>query len=99
MSEEIDELKRMQEQQKLEGYRIKQQAIMKKEKKRLEDIKKYNPSSQHHCKTEADFEKALEKLKTFDERVRTSPEAQEAMALLKHKAPAEKPRSGGCMVL
>ena len=41
MSEEADELKRMQEQQKLEGFRIKQQAIMKKEKKRLEDIKKY----------------------------------------------------------
>ena len=41
MSDEADELKRMQEQQKLEGFRIKQQAIMKKEKKRLEDIKKY----------------------------------------------------------
>ena len=28
-------------------------------------IKKYNPPSQHHCKTEEDFEKALKKLKVF----------------------------------
>lgn len=41
MSEEIDELKRIQGQQKLEGFRLKQQAIMKKERKRLDDIKKY----------------------------------------------------------
>ena len=41
MNEEIDELKRRQEFQKLEGFRLKQQAIMRKEQKRLEDIKKY----------------------------------------------------------
>ena len=31
----------------------------------VDDIKPHNPTSQHHCKTAEDFEKALQKLKVF----------------------------------
>ena len=32
---------------------------------KADDLKKYNPPSKHHCKTEDDFKAALNKLKVF----------------------------------
>ena len=46
--------------------RVNQRAAHFLQTLKVEDIKRYNPTStKHHCKTDEDFRKALDKLKTF----------------------------------